>query len=292
MAKVKGGLGKGLEALFVDNTTDSNDAAPTKMALGEIEPNREQPRKQFEGGALADLADSIRQHGVLQPLLVRPMADGTYQLVAGERRWRAARMAGLSEVPVIIRELTDSETIVLALIENLQREDLNVIEEALGYRELMEQFGMTQEQASAKVGKSRPVIANALRLLNLPQRVLDLLEDQQLSAGHARCLLALEDEQQIIALAEETIKKGYSVRQLEAIVKRVKKNAAPRTAASQVWDNSFFTEVELALTESLSRKVKVNGTGEKGQLTIEFYGEDDLRTLTELFSRMEALEDE
>lgn len=284
MAKAKGGLGKGLEALFVDNTTGAADAPQSMMSLGDIEPNRDQPRKQFEPSALADLADSIRQYGILQPLVVRPMPDGTYQLVAGERRWRAARMAGLSEVPVMIRELTDTETMALALIENLQREDLNAMEEAAGYRDLMDRFGLTQEQVSAKVGKSRPVITNAMRLLNLPDRVRAMVETQQLSAGHARSLLALEIDEEICALADEILKKGYSVRQTEAMVKKRKKEKAEKpTQTRTAWDNSYYTEVELALAESLSRKVKVSGDGEKGQLTIEFYGQDDLRDLTALF---------
>lgn len=286
MAKARGGLGKGLEALFVDNTTGATESPTSTMPLGDIEPNRDQPRKQFESAALADLADSIRQYGVLQPLMVRPMPDGTYQLVAGERRWRAARMAGLSEVPVVIRELTDTEAMALALIENLQREDLNPMEEASGYRDLMERFGLTQEQVSAKVGKSRPVVTNAMRLLNLPDKVRSMVENQQISAGHARALLSLEDEEEICALAEEIVKRGLSVRQIEAAVKKRKKEEK-QTPAQRIWDNSYFTEVELALTESLSRKVKVAGDGEKGRLTIEFYGEEDLRNLTALFSRME-----
>lgn len=286
MAKARGGLGKGLEALFVDNTTGATEAPQSTMALADIEPNRDQPRKQFEASALADLADSIRQYGILQPLVVRPMPDGTYQLVAGERRWRAARMAGLSEAPVIIRELTDTETMALALIENLQREDLNAMEEAAGYRDLMERFGLTQEQVSAKVGKSRPVITNAMRLLNLPEKVRTMVETQQISAGHARSLLALENDEEICALADEIVKKGMSVRQTEAAVKKRKKEAklpVQRTA----WDNSYYTEVQLALTESLSRKIKVSGDGEKGQITIEFYGEEDLRNLAVLFNRLE-----
>ena len=206
MAKAKGGLGKGLEALFADNSTDSG--AVSSLAVSEIEPNRGQPRRHFDEAALAELADSIRQYGVLQPLVVRPMESGGYQLVAGERRWRAARMAGLSQVPVVIRELSDSETMELALIENLQREDLNPIEEAAGYRELMETFGLTQEQVSERVGKSRPVITNAMRLLGLPDAVRALVSQGELSAGHARALLGLENEAVICALAEEIIKKG------------------------------------------------------------------------------------
>lgn len=276
MAKAKGGLGKGLEALFADNSTD--EASVSTLAVSEIEPNRGQPRKQFDPAALADLADSIRQHGVLQPLVVRPMPDGSYQLVAGERRWRAARMAGLSQVPVVIRELSDSETMALALIENLQREDLNVIEEAMGYRDLMENFGLTQEQVSAKVGKSRPVVTNALRLLGLPEEVRGLLSEGKLSAGHARALLSLGEEELIRQTAADTVKKGLSVRQVEALAKRQKqRTAAPKP--QNAWDQSFFAEVELALSQCLARKVKVEGENGRGRLVIEFYDEDDLRSI-------------
>lgn len=276
MAKAKGGLGKGLEALFADNSTD--EAAVSTLAVSEIEPNRGQPRKQFDPAALADLADSIRQHGVLQPLVVRPMPDGSYQLVAGERRWRAARMAGLSQVPVVIKELSDSETMALALIENLQREDLNAIEEAMGYRDLMENFGLTQEQVSAKVGKSRPVVTNALRLLGLPEEVRGLLSEGKLSAGHARALLSLGEEELIRQAAADTVKKGLSVRQVEALAKRQKQQkAAPKP--QNAWDQSFFAEVELALSQCLARKVKVEGEKGRGRLVIEFYDEDDLRSI-------------
>lgn len=276
MAKAKGGLGKGLEALFADNSTD--EAAVSTLAVSEIEPNRGQPRKQFDPAALADLADSIRQHGVLQPLVVRPMPDGSYQLVAGERRWRAARMAGLSQVPVVIKELSDSETMALALIENLQREDLNAIEEAMGYRDLMENFGLTQEQVSAKVGKSRPVVTNALRLLGLPEEVRGLLSEGKLSAGHARALLSLGEEELIRQAAADTVKKGLSVRQVEALAKRQKQQKAA-LKPQNAWDQSFFAEVELALSQCLARKVKVEGENGRGRLVIEFYDEDDLRSI-------------
>ena len=173
-----------MDALVVDNSTDQ--AEISTLAITEIEPNRDQPRKQFDPTALSELADSIKEYGVLQPLVVRPLPDGSYQLVAGERRWRASRMAGLSSVPVVIRELTDSQAMELALIENLQREDLNAIEEAAGYRELMDRFGLTQEQVAQRVGKSRPVITNAMRLLNLPEDAREMVVDGRLSAGHAR----------------------------------------------------------------------------------------------------------
>lgn len=282
MAKAKGGLGKGLEALFVDNNTESADAVST-LPISEIEPNREQPRKQFEAGPLSDLADSIRQYGVLQPLVVRPMPDGSYQLVAGERRWRAARMAGLTEVPVVIRELTDSETMELALIENLQREDLNAIEEAKGYHDLMEKFGLTQEQVSSKVGKSRPVVTNAMRLLNLPDDVQGLVSGGQLSAGHARALVSLEDEGVIRQTAQEIVKKGMTVRQVEALTKKAKSAKTTLPKVQNPWENRYYSEVQLALSEWLSRKVKVEGDGKKGRLIIEFYDEDDLRELTDIF---------
>lgn len=278
MAKARGGLGKGLEALFVDNNPEST--AISTLGIAQIEPNREQPRKLFEASALADLADSIREYGVLQPLVVRPIPDGGYQLVAGERRWRAARMAGLSEVPVVIKDLTDAQTMELALIENLQREDLNPIEEAAGYRDLMEKFGLTQEQVSSRVGKSRPVITNAMRLLNLPQQVLSMVESGQISAGHGRALLALEDSEEICAVAQEILRKGLSVRQIEAISKKTKKSAKEKPIAS-MWDHSYFSEVQLALSQTLSRKVKVEGENGKGKLVIEFYDEEDLRSIVQ-----------
>lgn len=277
MAKAKGGLGKGLDALFVDNNTDTQ--TPTSLSLGEIEPNRDQPRKHFEATALSDLADSIRQHGVLQPLVVRPMPNGSYQLVAGERRWRAARMAGVNQVPVIIRELTDKEAMEITLIENLQREDLNPMEEAAGYHELMEKFNLTQEQASQRVGKSRPVIANALRLLTLPLAVRQMVQEGRLSAGHARCLSALEDEEEIITAANEMIEKGMSVRQAEALVKHLKAEKKEPPKEKTAWNNSYYTEVQLALGQSLSRKVQVTGDQQKGKLILEFYGQEDLQAL-------------
>ena len=192
MAKLKkGGLGKGLDALFVEN--DTGDTSSVTLRISEIEPNREQPRKYFDEEALTELADSIRQHGVIQPLLVRPMENGTYQLVAGERRWRASRMAGLTEVPVVIKDLSEIEAMELALIENLQRQDLNPIEEAVGFQQLMERYSMTQEQVASRVGKSRPAVANALRLLNLPEQVVAMVQSGEVSPGHARALLKLEE---------------------------------------------------------------------------------------------------
>lgn len=275
----KGGLGRGLDALFAEAAADTEAGGVTTLKLSEIEPNREQPRKNFDENALAQLADSIRQHGVLQPLLVRPLATGGgYQLVAGERRWRAARMAGLSEVPVVIKEFSDEQVVAIALIENLQREDLNPIEEAEGYRTLMDRFNLTQDEVSQRVGKSRPVIANALRLLTLPDEVLQMVKDGRLTAGHARTLLSLPDEGSIKQLAQDIIKKGLSVREVEKIVKRQLSGEPPsrQPAAPTVLES----EVARVLTERLGRKVVVVSGKNKGLVEIEFYGEDDLKALS------------
>ena len=214
MAAKRGGLGKGLDLIFMENETE-NSSGTTTLSISEIEPNREQPRHDFNEEALQELADSITQHGVLQPLLVRPIADGGYQLVAGERRWRASRMAGLTEVPVIIKEMTDSEMMQISMIENLQRENLTPVEEALGYKVLAEEYGLTQDEISRSVGKSRPVIANAMRLLKLPQEILDMVSDGSISAGHARALLAVEDEELMLSTARRIKSDDLTVRDVE-----------------------------------------------------------------------------
>ncbi len=276
MAKKVGGLGRGLDALFMQNTMEDGVSSVT-LPLEDIVPNRDQPRKEFNEEALADLAASIAQHGVLQPLLVRPMPDGTYQLVAGERRWRASRMAGLSEVPVVIREMTEQQAAELALIENLQREDLNPMEEALGYRRLMEEYGMTQEQAAQVVNKSRPAVANALRLLQLPQPVAEMVSAGVLSAGHARTVLAFAGEDMQIAAATAAVDKGLSVRELERMAKAAK--AEPKKPKSAPKREHFYDEVELALRESLGRQVKITAGAKGGILQVEFFDPDDLRAL-------------
>ena len=282
-AKNKGGLGKGLDALFMDNSMEEEAKSAVKLKLNEIEPNREQPRKSFDEDALEELANSISTHGVIQPLLVRPLADGGYQLIAGERRWRASRMAGLTEVPVVIREMSDSEAMELALVENLQREDLNPIEEAQGLALLMETYGLTQEQAAKRVGKSRPAVANAMRLLALPQDVLAMVERGELSAGHARTILPLENDEQITALANEIIKKNLSVRETERAVKALLKGDVKREKRVKKRD-TYYDEVELAVSQSLGRKAKVSlSGGNKGTLEIEFFGKDDLSKLLKLF---------
>ena len=263
MAPRKGGLGKGLDALFIDNTTDNG---PVTLRISEIEPNRGQPRKEFEESALADLADSIREHGVLQPLLVRPLPSGGYQLVAGERRWRASRMAGLSEVPVVIRELSDHETMELALIENLQRQDLNP----------MEEYQMTQEQVARAIGKSRPAVANSLRLLALPQPVIRLIEEGKLSAGHGRALLALESEPAIVEAAQLAVQKQLSVREMEKLAQSAPKSSRP---AAKKERDSYYTELALALTQTLGRQVTITARGKNQKLSVEFFDKDDLSAL-------------
>lgn len=272
---MKRGLGKGLDALFADNAAE-NTSAPVSLRLSEIEPNTGQPRKEFEPEALSQLADSIRQHGILQPLVVRPIpGTGTYQLVAGERRWRAARMAGLSEAPVVIRELDDTAVLEVALIENLQREDLNPIEEAEGYHALMETYGLTQDEVSSQVGKSRPAVANALRLLGLPEKIRAMVQDGQLSQGHARTLLGIDDAQAQCELAELAVDKHLSVRDMEKLVKRYGREEKQEQALPSV----FAVETERSLTDLFGRKVKVSEGKSKGILSLEYYGEEDLRAL-------------
>lgn len=278
----KGGLGKGLDALFMDNETA--DSGIVTLRLSEIEPNRDQPRKVFSEEALNELADSIREHGVLQPLLVRPLSTGGYQLVAGERRWRASRMAGLREVPVVIRDMDEEQAMEIALIENLQREDLNAIEEASGYKLLMERYGMTQEQVAKRVGKSRPAVANALRLLNLPPRVMEMVEEGEVSPGHARALLSFEDPEQMMDVAQKVRKGKYSVRDIEKMSKHPGEPAVEELTSAEaedVWGSqaAFFTEMELALSGELGRKVKIARNGNSGMLQIQFYNEDDLKEL-------------
>ena len=282
MAAKKGGLGRGLDALFADNSIEEiASTSAVKLKIMDIEPNRDQPRKIFDEDALAELADSIAKHGVIQPLLVRLMPDGSYQLVAGERRWRASRMAGLTEVPVVIKELSDDEAMALALIENLQREDLNAIEEAQGIKALMDTLSLTQDEAAERVGKSRPAVANALRLLKLPDSVIALVSDGKLSPGHARALLGFKDEQDIIETADLIIEKGLTVRDVEKLVK--KRNKEPKAEKPAARRASYYDEVELALTDFLGRKVKV-GTKpgkESGVLEIDFFDKDDLTRLAD-----------
>jgi ParB family chromosome partitioning protein len=283
MAK-KGGLGKGLDALFLDNDAQVGEGLMS-LRISTIEPNKDQPRDRFDQGALSELADSIREHGVLQPIVVRSTAGGSYQIIAGERRWRAARMAGLSEIPAMVVEAEDSKVMELALIENLQREDLTIIEEALGYRTLMETYGMTQEQVARRMGKSRPVIANALRILNLSPAALKRLEDGEITPGHARVLAGLETEEEMDALAAEAVRGGLTVRQLEKLAAQRKAAAkAPAPAPKQspeesAWGDSGLREIEISLRETLHRKVRIRRSPRGGVLELEFYSHEDLMEL-------------
>lgn len=278
MSKKFVGLGKGLDTIFAENETEDSNSS-VMLKISEIEPNRSQPRRDFDENSLSDLAQSISQHGLLQPLLVRPLPIGGYQIVAGERRYRACRMAGLTEVPVTIRELSDTETMELALIENLQREDLSPIEEALGYKALIDEHGFSQEEVATSVGKSRPAIANSLRILKLPDSVLEYVKQDKISAGHARALLMLDNEKDMLELAELIYKKDLSVRQAEKLAKKkpeVEEDTQPERKPS------FYSMVELALNESLGRKIKVNKNKGKqgGVLQIEFYSDEELTELS------------
>lgn len=271
MAAKKGGLGRGLEALFNENATD--DKGVVTLRLTEIEPNRNQPRADFDENSLSELAESIQKHGLIQPIVVRPTSSGAYQIVAGERRWRACRMAGLIEVPVVIKELDDRNYFEVALVENLQREDLNPVEEAQGYRTLVEAYGLTQEQVAESVGKSRSAVTNALRLLNLSEAALEALKNSEITAGHARAILAADSD----TLAAEMLKaaqNGVSVRELEAMAKKkIKLERATPPAAK----NNFYSEVEISLKNELGRKVDIKSKGKgKGTITIEFYSEEEL----------------
>lgn len=278
MSKKFGGLGKGLDTIFAENETEDSNSS-VMLKISEIEPNRSQPRRDFDENSLSDLAQSISQHGLLQPLLVRPLPIGGYQIVAGERRYRACRMAGLTEVPATIRELSDTETMELALIENLQREDLSPIEEALGYKALIDEHGFSQEEVATSVGKSRPAIANSLRILKLPDSVLEYVKQDKISAGHARALLMLDNEEDMLELAELIYKKDLSVRQAEKLAKK-KPEVEEDTQSER--KPSFYSMVELALNESLGRKIKVNKNKGKqgGVLQIEFYSDEELTELS------------
>ncbi len=273
MAVKKSGLGRGLTSLFDENSSD-NEGAIT-LNLNDIEPNRDQPRKDFDETALSELADSIAQHGLIQPIVVKPNLDGRYSIIAGERRWRASRMAGLTEVPVVIKEADEQTLMEIALIENLQREDLNAVEEALGYRSLIDTYGLTQEEVAKKMGKSRSAVTNALRLLALNDNELEALRRGSISAGHARALLSCEDEatraKMLIAAAD-----GASVRELEKTAADAKKAKSAANAAPQK-KPTFYSEVELSLKNEMRRKVHINPSGNgKGTLTIEFFSDDEL----------------
>lgn len=276
MAKKMSGLGKGLGALMLENATDEM-LAQNELDLNEIVPNRDQPRKTFDEASIEELAQSIKQHGVLQPLLVRPIPSGGYQLVAGERRWRACRIAGLTKVPVVIKELTDTETMEIAIIENLQREDLNPIEEAEGLQALIDKCGYTQEEVATSVGKSRPAIANSLRLLRLPPEVRKMTKNGEISAGHARALLAFDNDAMMLEAAKNIVSNKMTVRDVERLAK-IKETTEPRRRRARRRD-SFYDEVELSLSEATGRKVKVYTGRNGGTIELEFFDREDLKEL-------------
>ncbi len=279
MANQKG-LGKGLGALLGDFTEEYQEQSPYRMLpIYKVEPNPDQPRQSFDEEELSSLADSIRIHGVIQPLTVRQTENGYYQIIAGERRWRAARLAGLDDIPAVVIEANDREVTELALIENLQRQDLNPVEEAMGYESLMQDYGMTQEEAAARVGKSRPAVANALRLLQLPQPVLEKLRTGELTAGHARAVLSLKSEKKQLEAAQKIIALGLSVRQAELLCKNMGKEPKPLPEEDGVWKVDYIAECEKNLSRQLGRGVKIVSGKRKGRFELEFYGQDDLQKL-------------
>lgn len=285
MAK-KNSLGMGLDALFGDNGSETSGSQT--MRLSDIEPNRSQPRQDFDDGAIAELADSIRQHGLIQPIVVRPYSAG-YQIVAGERRWRACRMLGMSEVPVIIKEFDDAQTAQIALIENIQREDLNPVEEAMAYKSLMDDYNMTQEELSKAVGKSRSAVANAVRLLNLPEEIVEMLRKKELSTGQAKAIASAETEEDMLELAKMAAGGKMTVREIERIIaKKAEENEETDVTEDKEQRRAanFMTEMQISLHERLGRKVKIKSKdGEKGTITIDFYDKDELSDLAERLTR-------
>ena len=281
------GLGKGLGALMGDFAVETPAAkSPYQMLpIHKVEPNPDQPRKDFDPEELQSLADSIATHGVVQPLTVRELPNGYYQIIAGERRWRAARLAEVKEIPAVIMEADDRKVMELALIENLQRQDLNPVEEAMGYQTLMQEYGMTQEDAAKQVGKSRPAVANALRLLNLSDKVLEMVRKGELTAGHARAVLSLKTQKLQEAAAQKIATLGLSVRQAEQLCKNMGKEPAPVKEPTLAVD--YVAECEKSLTKHLGRKVKIISGKKKGRFELEFYGQDDLQKLLDALMKLE-----
>lgn len=283
----KKGLGKGLDALFAENNEVVDENSVKMLKISEIEPNREQPRKLFDDEALTQLAESITEHGVLQPILVRAINTGGYQIIAGERRYRASRMAGLTEIPALIKDYDDTKTMEIALIENLQRQDLNPIEEAMGYNELMEKYGMTQAEVSKSVGKSRSAVANTLRLLSLPTEAITYLEKGKISQGHARTLLAVENKVELEQLLRKCSDDKMTVRELEREVKKLssqpKPTEEPKPKQQTITGDKdkFFAEMELALKAELHRKVNITQNGDGGTIEITFYSKQELGDLAQ-----------
>ncbi len=280
------GLGKGLGALLGDFDDISHEKSPYQLLpIYKVEPNPDQPRQDFDEEELQALSESIAEHGIIQPLTVRETGGGYYQIIAGERRWRAARMANLSEVPAVIIEADDKKVLELALIENLQRQDLNPVEEALGYETLMRDHGLTQEEAAARVGKSRPAVANSLRLLNLPQSILHHLREGALTPGHARAVLSLKSEKKQQEAAQKIMALGLSVRQAELLCKNMSREPAPEKPITLAVD--YVAECEKSLSKHLGRGVKIVNGKRKGRFELEFYGEEDLQALLDALMKLQ-----
>ena len=284
--KIETGLGRGLDALFGDPDLPAQGEGSVSLPISQVEPGLNQPRKRFDPESLADLAESIRVHGVIQPLTVRRLSSGYYQIIAGERRWRAAKAAGLDQGPAVIIEADDRKVMELGLIENHQREDLNPVEEAQGYQVLMQDYGLTQEQVAQRMGKSRPAITNMLRLLALPEEVLALVEEEQLSAGHARAILAAPTADLQRQAAQQVVEHQLSVRQTEALIKALQKGEKPPKEPDGRPDLALYLgEVEKSLSSSLGRKVTISHKGKKGRIQLEYYDDQDLESLLALLQQ-------
>ena len=281
------GLGRGLNALLGDPALQPQEEGSVSLPISQVEPGLNQPRKRFDQAALDDLADSIRTHGIIQPLTVRRLASGYYQIIAGERRWRAAKAAGLAEVPAVIIEADDRKVMELGLIENLQREDLNPAEEARGYQVLMEEYGLTQEQVAQQMGKSRPAIANTLRLLALPQEVLEMLVEGTLSAGHARAILGAPTAELQLLAAKKVVEGQLSVRQTEALIKALQREKKEKPLTQGPDLSLYLGELEKDLSGRLGRKVKIAHKGKKGRIELEYYSDQDLETLLSLLQQLQ-----
>ena len=285
-AKEKRGLGLGLDALFAANDLDEPEGELLTLPISKVEPREAQPRKSFDEEALQALADSIAQYGLIQPIVARKLSSGYYQIIAGERRWRASRMAGLEEVPVRVIEADDRRTAELALVENLQREDLNPIEEAKGYRTLMEEYGLTQEETAKSVGRSRPAVANALRLLSLSPRIMDLVEKKELSAGHARSILSLGSEPLQWEAAQEILKKSLSVRQTEQLTARLGRLAQQKPRTESPLTVNYAEETGNELTRLLGRRVQLQEGAKGGKIVLDYYSADDRENLIDALRKL------
>ena len=286
-AKEKKGLGTGLDVLFgASGLDEENESELLILPISKVEPRIDQPRDYFDQQALQELADSIAQYGLIQPITVRKLETGYYQIIAGERRWRASRLAGLKEVPVRVIEADDRRTAELALVENLQREDLNPIEEAKGYKTLIDEFGLTQEEAAKSVGRSRPSITNALRLLSLSPKVLEMVEKNELSAGHARALISISDDKKQLDAAKEVREKGLSVRKTEQLAAKLSKEPLPEKEEDKKISVDYAAEISDLLSKSLGRKVRLTDGKKTGKIEIEFYGADDRENLIGLLKSL------